>query len=75
MPKYKIKPNDFGQYYVEEKTRTHTGVRWLTIWNVVDEFETLEEAKKKYPKASVTDLGDEWFDRLSASQNQPSNME
>ena len=73
--KYKIIPNDFGTYNVEEKTRTHTGVRWLTIWNVVDEFETLEEAKKKYPKASVTDLGEEWFDRLSASQNQPSNME
>ena len=43
--------------------------------NIVDECNTLEDAKKKYPKAKVIDLGEEWFDRLSASQNTPSNME
>ena len=75
MSKHRIKANDFGEYYVEEKTRTHTGVRWLTIWNVVDECPTLEQAKFLYPKATVVDEGEEWFDRLCASQNQPSNME
>jgi len=72
---YTIKKNDYNTFYVEEKTRTHTGVRWLTIWNVIDECETLEDAKFLYPKATVVDLGEEWFDRLSASQNTPSNME
>ena len=72
---YTIKKNDYNTFYVEEKTRTHTGVRWLTLSNIVDECNTLEEAKQKYPKAKVIDLGEEWFDRLSASQNTPSNME
>ena len=53
---YTIKKNDYNTFYVEEKTRTHTGVRWLTLSNIVDECNTLEEAKQKYPKAKVIDL-------------------
>ena len=49
--KYTIKKNDYNTFYVEEKTRTHTGVRWLTLSNIVDECNTLEEAKQKYPNA------------------------
>tara|TARA_A100001515_G_scaffold131572_1_gene119451 strand:+ start:76 stop:303 length:228 start_codon:yes stop_codon:yes gene_type:complete len=75
MAKYTIKRNDFDQFYVYEKTRHHTGVRWITLENIVDEFPTSESAKQKYPKAQIVDLGEEWFDRLSMSQNQPSNME
>ena len=76
MSKYTIKIN--GDEYnkevnIEEKTRTHTGVEWITITNTVDVCKTLEEAKKKYPKAKVIDLGEEWFDDLCSSQNQPSN--
>ena len=41
---YTIKKNDYDTFYVEEKTRTHTGVRWLTLSNIVDECTTLEEA-------------------------------
>ena len=47
----------------------------ITIENIVDEFPTSESALQKYPKAQIVDLGEEWFDRLSMSQNQPSNME
>ena len=45
-----INSKEFG---VREHHRTHTGVGWLTIKNWVDEFDTLEEALKKYPKAKV----------------------
>ena len=75
MSKYIIVPNDFGKYGIKEKTRTHTGVRWLTIANYIDECDTLEIAKKKYPKEIVKDEGDIWFDRLTESQNRPSNWE
>ena len=43
-----------------------------TIENYIDEFETLEEAQKKYPKALVLDLGEQEWDRLVGSQNTPS---
>ena len=48
MSKYTIVENEFKGYDVKEKTRTHTGVRWITIENYVDRFENLEEAKKKH---------------------------
>ena len=70
--KYTIKKNVFNEYEIQEKTRTHTGVRWLTLINTIDICTTLEDAKKKYPKAKVIDLGEEWFDKLAESQNQPS---
>jgi len=44
-----------GKNLVKEKTRTHTGVRWITINNIVDQFETLEQAKAKYPKAQIVE--------------------
>ena len=72
---FEIQKSNFDTYYVHKKTKTHTGVRWIWIKNVVDEFKTLEEAKQKYPKAKILDLGEEWFDRLAQSQNQPSNIE
>ena len=75
MAKYTIKRNDFDRFSVYEKTKTFTGVRWITLENIVDEFPTSESAKQKYPKAQIVDLGEEWFDRLSRSQNQPSNWE
>ena len=31
-----------------------------------------EKAKEKYPKAKVSDLGEEWWDNLSARENSPS---
>ena len=52
---YTIKKNDYNTFYVEEKTRTHTGVKWITINNIVDQFETLEQAKAKYPKAQIVE--------------------
>ena len=64
MSKYTIVQNEFGTYDVREKTKTYTGVRWLTIENYVDKFETLEQAKKKYPKADVLTLGEQWWDNL-----------
>ena len=73
MSKYTIVESQFGGYDVKEKTRTHTGVRWLTIENYVDKFETLEEAKKKYPKAEVLNLGEQWWDNLVKKENTPSN--
>ena len=76
MAKYTIKINDdiFNEEVeVNEKTRTHTGVRWITITNLVDVCENLKEAKNKYPKAKITDSGEEWFDGLCSRQNQPSN--
>ena len=44
-----------GENLVKEKTRTHTGVRWITINNIIDQFETLEQAKAKYPKAQIVE--------------------
>ena len=72
MSKYTIIANGMGEFEVKEKTRTHTGVRWLTINNTVDICASLEDAQKKYPKAKVSDLGEQWFDKLASSQNQPS---
>ena len=71
--KYTIIPNDYGSFDIKEKTRTNTGVRWITINNIVDNCSTLEEAKKKYPRAEISDIGEEWCDNLCSSQNQPSN--
>ena len=71
MAKYTIIKNGYD-YEVKEKTRTHTGVRWITINNIVDVCASLEDAKKKYPKAEISDIGEEWFDNLCLSQNQPS---
>tara|TARA_R100000781_G_scaffold61898_1_gene39393 strand:- start:90 stop:320 length:231 start_codon:yes stop_codon:yes gene_type:complete len=73
MSKYTIVENEFKGYDVKEKTRTNTGVRWITIENYVDKFETLEEAKKKYPKAEVLNLGEQWWDNLVKKENTPSN--
>jgi len=42
-----------SEYIVKEHHRTHTGVRWITIQNIVDGFDTLREAQEKYPKARV----------------------
>ena len=73
MSKYTIVENEFKGYDVKEKTKTNTGVRWITIENYVDKFETLEEAKKKYPKAEVLNLGEQWWDHLVKKENTPSN--
>ena len=73
MSKYTIVESQFGGYDVKEKTKTHTGVRWLTIENYVDKFETLEEAKKKYPKAIIKSLGEQEWDNLVRRENTPSN--
>ena len=72
MSKYTIVQNEFGTYDVREKTKTYTGVRWLTIENYVDKFETLEQVKKKYPKADVLTLGEQWWDNLVKKENTPS---
>ena len=73
MSKYKIIENEDGTCDVKEKTRTHTGVRWLTMENTVDSFKTLEEAQKKYPKAEISDAGwESWMD-LCEKENTPSN--
>jgi len=74
MSKYTILDNGMGEFVVKEKTRTHTGVRWLTIENTIDSFPTLEEAQKKYPKAKVSDLGEEWWNNLVKKENTPSNL-
>ena len=73
MAKYTIIKNNDYDFDIKEKTRTNTGVRWITISNIVDNCSTLEEAKKKYPRAEISDIGEEWFDNLCSSQNQPSN--
>lgn len=73
MSRYTIVENEFKSYDVKEKTKTNTGVRWITIENYVDKFETLEEAKKKYPKAEVLNLGEQWWDNLVKKENTPSN--
>ena len=73
MSKYKIIDNGIGDFLVKEKTRTHTGVRWLTMENTIDSFNTLEEAQKKYPKAEISDAGWEWWNNLEKKQNTPSN--
>jgi len=72
MSKYTILDNGMGDFVVKEKTRTHTGVRWITLENTIDSFDSLEKAKEKYPKAKVSDLGEEWWDNLSAKENAPS---
>ena len=73
MARYTIIKNNDYDFDIKEKTKTHTGVRWITINNIVDNCSTLEEAKKKYPRAEISDIGEEWFDNLCSSQNQPSN--
>ena len=73
MSRYTIVENEFKGYEVKEKTKTNTGIRWITIENYVDKFETLEEAKKKYPKADVLNLGEQWWDNLVKKENTPSN--
>jgi hypothetical protein len=73
MARYTIIKNNDYDFDIKEKTRTNTGVRWITINNIVDNCSTLEEAKKKYPRAEISDIGEEWFDNLCSSQNQPSN--
>ena len=72
MAKYTIIKNNDYDFDIKERTRTHTVVRWITINNIVDNCSTLEDAKKKYPKAEISDIGEEWFDNLCSSQNQPS---
>tara|TARA_R110002020_G_scaffold5343_1_gene22390 strand:+ start:43 stop:264 length:222 start_codon:yes stop_codon:yes gene_type:complete len=73
MAKYTIIKNNDYDYDIQEKTRTHTGVRWITINNIIDNYSTLEEAKKKYPKAEISDMGwESWLD-LCEKENQPSN--
>ena len=47
------RPVNIKEFGVREHNRTYTGVRWQTIQNWVDEFDTLEEALKKYPTAKV----------------------
>ena len=74
MSKFTIEKNDYNKYYIHEKTRTHTGVRWITLNNLVDECDTLEQAKEKYPKAKVIDAGEKWFDDLAKKENTPSNF-
>ena len=73
MAKYTIIKNNDYDYDIQEKTRTNTGVRWITINNIIDNCSTLEEAKKKYPKAEISSEGCEWFMDLCEKQNQPSN--
>ena len=73
MAKYTIIKNNDYDFDIKEKTRTNTGVRWITMNNIVDNCSTLEEAQKKYPRAEISDIGEEWFDNLCSSQNQPSN--
>jgi|TARA_R110000824_G_C14872818_1_gene642481 hypothetical protein len=70
MAKYTIIKNNDYDFDIKEKTRTHTGVRWITINNIVDNCKTLEDAKKKYPRAKISDIGGEWFDNLCEKQNQ-----
>ena len=45
----------------------------MTIENTINNFKTLEEAKQKYPKARVSNLGEKWWDDLARKQNMPSN--
>jgi|TARA_R100000664_G_C2652082_1_gene72262 hypothetical protein len=72
MSKYTIVESQFGGYDVKEKTRTHTGVRWLTIENYIDSFETLEEAKQKYPRALIQEFAESEWEKLVRRENQPS---
>ena len=65
MSKYTILDNGMGDFLVKEKTRTHTGVRWITLENTIDSFDSLEKAK-------VSDLGEQFWDNLSARENAPS---
>ena len=49
MSKYTILDNGMGDFVVKEKTRTHTGVRWITLENTIDSFDSLEKAIKDLP--------------------------
>ena len=71
--RYTILNNGMGEFLVREARQTHTGVRWMTIENTINNFKTLEEAKEKYPKARVSNLGEKWWDDLARKQNMPSN--
>ena len=51
--KYYTKDGFCFENSVQESVRRHTGVRWITLNNWIDELPTLEEAIKKYPKAMV----------------------
>ena len=42
-----------SEFIVKEHHRTHTGVRWITIQNIIADFDTLEDAQEQYPKAKV----------------------
>ena len=44
--RYTILDNGMGDFVVKEKTRTHTGVRWITLENTIDSFDSLEKAKE-----------------------------
>ena len=46
MSRYTILDNGMGDFVVKEKTRTHTGVRWITLENTIDSFDSLEKAKE-----------------------------
>lgn len=70
--RYTILNNGMGEFLVREARQTHTGVRWITLENTIDSFDSLEKAKEKYPKAKVSDLGEEWWNNLSAKENTPS---
>mgnify|MGYP003128540492 FL=1 len=72
---YTILNSGSNEFVVRESRQTYTGVRWITLTNTVAIFSTLEEAQKKYPKARVTDLGEMWWDNLTAHENMPSNLE
>ena len=61
-----------GEFLVREARQTHTGVRWITIENTIAMFNTLQEAQKKYPTATLTDLGEVWWDSLTKKENSPS---
>jgi hypothetical protein len=70
--RYTILDNGMGEFLVREARQTHTGVRWITLENTIAMFNTVEEAMKKYPTATLTDLGEVWWDNLSAKENTPS---
>ena len=44
----------------------------MTLENTIAIFNTKEEAQKKYPTATLTDLGEVWWDSLTKKENSPS---
>ena len=70
--RYTILNNNMGEFLVREARQTYTGVRWITIENTIAMFNTLQEAQKKYPTATLTDLGEVWWDSLTKKENSPS---